>query len=274
MARLIFVSLAALAALAAAPAAAQDGDSWTGPYVGVQIGYAFQPGDGNETIRFDTNLDGVYGDTVTTAAGADAFSPGFCGGGALTNAPAGGCSKDRDRFMGSIHAGYDHQMGNLVLGLVAEYGRTSIRDSVSAFSTTPASYTMTRRLKDNAALRARLGYAMNDTLVFATGGVAWGKVRNSFATTNTANTFTNSGDSDAWGYRVGGGIEQRLSSRFSVGLQYVYTSLKDDDFTVRAQGPAPATNAFIRTNPSGTDFRRSDGRFDMHAVALTASYRF
>ncbi len=52
------------------------------------------------------------------------------------------------------------------------------------------------------------------------------------------------------------------------------TSLDDkDEYTVRVQGPAPATNPFILTNAAGTDLRRSD-QFDFHTARLTAAYRF
>lgn len=262
------------ATVLATPAAAQTGGDWSGVYVGGRIGYSFQPNDDDETILFDTNLDGSFGDTVTTAAGANAFSPGFCGGSAITTAPGGGCTNDEDGIDVAVHAGVDGQFGNFVLGAVAEYGRTDISDSVSSFSTTPASYTITRRLRDNASLRARAGIAFGSTLAYATGGIAWGKIRNRFETTNTVNTFTNSGNDDAWGYRLGGGVEQRLGRSFSVGLQYLYTSLEDEDFRVRAAGPAPATNPFIRQNPNGTDFARSGDRFTNHSVHLTMNFRF
>lgn len=257
------------------PALAQnDTASWTGPYVGGHLGYSFQNDDDSETVLFDTNLDGDFGDTVTTAAGANAFSPGFCGGRALGGRPDAGCGDDRDGTDWAAHAGFDYQLGSIVVGVVGEYGRNNITDSVAAFSTTPASYTLTRRLRDNAALRARAGVALGDTLIYGTGGIAWGKIRNSFATTNVANTFTNTGNEDAWGYRAGGGVEQRVAPNFSIGLQYLYTSLKDDDFRVRAQGPAPAANPFIRTNASGTDFARSGDRFNSHSAHVTASFRF
>ena len=52
------------------------------------------------------------------------------------------------------------------------------------------------------------------------------------------------------------------------------TGLNDkDEFTVRVQGPAPATNAFILTNAAGTDLRRAD-QFDFYSVRFTAGYRF
>jgi outer membrane immunogenic protein len=268
------VSGAAVASAIAVPAAAQVTDEWSGAYVGGRVGYSIQPNDDDETVLFDTDLNGSFGDTVTTAAGANAFSPGFCGGSAQGTTPGAGCEGDEDEIDWAVHAGFDRQFGRLVVGGVVDYGRSTLRDSVSAFSTTPASYTLTRRLRDNASLRARAGIAIGRTLVYGTGGVAWGKVRNSFATSNSVNTFTNSGNDDSWGYRVGGGIEHKLGTSFSVGLQYLYTSLRDDDFRVRAQGPAPATNPFIRTNPSGTDFARSGDRFTNHGVQLTASFRF
>lgn len=265
----------AVGALLPSSALAQDSEAgWTGAYVGGRLGYAFQRSDRDETILFDTNLDGSFEDTVTTAAGANAFSPGFCGGAATGPTPATGCRDDRDGTDWAVHAGYDLELGGLVVGLVGDYGRTSISDSVAAFSTTPAFYTMTRRMRDNASIRARVGVGLGNTLIYGTGGAAWGKIRNSFATSNTANSFTNTGNEDSWGYRVGGGIEQRVAPNFSIGLQYLHTSLKDDDYRVRAQGPAPATNPFIRTNASGTDFARSGDRFNWHSAHVTASFRF
>ncbi|MBB5730748.1 hypothetical protein FHS99_003255, partial [Sphingomonas prati] len=77
-----FVPAFGLALAAGSPAMAQVTDSWTGPYVGGQLGYGFQPKDSGEAVLFDNNLDGTFGDTVNTAAGANAFSPGTCGGSA------------------------------------------------------------------------------------------------------------------------------------------------------------------------------------------------
>lgn len=277
MTKLMFAAALAGAALLATPASAQsDDDDWTGFYLGGHIGYGFQPNDDGETILFDTNLDGNYGDTVNTAAGANAFSPGFCGGAANSATPAGGCDDDRDGVEGGVHLGYDWQAnGGFVIGGVVDYDRTRLRDSVSAFSTTPARYTMTRRLRDAASFRLRAGVATGRTLFYATGGLAYGNIRNSFSTSNTANSFTDNGDEHGWGYVLGGGVEQRLGSNFSVGLQYLYRSIDAGDYVVRAgPGTAPATNPFRIVNPNGTDFSRSSDRFTSHAVQLTASYRF
>jgi outer membrane immunogenic protein len=271
------VALAAV--LAAVPAYAQSTDgSWTAFYAGARVGYSFQPGDGDERLAFDNNIDGSFNDTVRTAAGADAFSPGFCGGRAQASTPGAGCSKDDDSLEWALHAGFDYDLGGPVIGVVGEAGMGYAEDSVSGFSTTPAFYTLTRRMKENAGVRARAGYAFGaerNTLVYGTGGVVWAKMSQDFTTSNTANAFALNEDDSAWGYRVGGGVEQRASSHLSFGLQYLFTSLKDRGTTVSVtRGGAPLTNPFLLANPNGTDFRRTHSRFATHNVSLTANYRF
>ena len=256
-----------------ATAQAQTANSWTGLSIGARAGFLNAQNDRNERILFDNNLDGTFGDTVRNAAGADAFTPGFCSGAANDRTPAAGCRKDKDGGDYAITIGFDQQLGGIVAGLVTEAGRASARDSVSAFSSTPAFYTMTRRLRDNAAVRGRVGIALGDTLPYVTGGIAVAKLRRSFATSNTVNTFTQSGDRTVTGPRLGGGVEQRFG-RLSVGAVYLYTNYKDDDARVRTAGPAPATNAFILVNPNGTDFARSNTRFKTESISGTVSLRF
>jgi outer membrane immunogenic protein len=272
--RLLLLSAASLVAIAT-PAFAQDAE-FSGAYIGGSIGYSFQPNDDAETIQFDRDLNGTFGDTVvTSAAGApNAFSPGFCGGGAISSTP-GACDEDDDGINYAARVGFDYQTGSIVIGAVLEGGKTDINDSVSAFSTTPAAYTMRREIDWNAGLRARLGYAAGKTLFYATGGGAYARVDHSFTTTNTANSFTGRGKNDAWGYAAGGGVEHKLGTNFSIGVEYIYTNLKDDDYRVRAgAGTAPATNPFLLAGAGGTDFRRSGDRFDFHGVRATAAFRF
>src|SRR4051812_33462508 len=226
----MFVPLVAL--IAAGPASAQSADPtrWTGPYSRVRAGWSFQPKDGAEKIAYDTNLDGTYGDTVRTAAGADAFSPGNCGGYARGATPAQGCKGDKGGLEWAVHAGYDFDLGGPVIGLVAEFGAGYAADAVSSFSTTPASYTMVRTQEYAYGLRARAGYVFGpqrNTLVYATGGGVRAKLDNEFRTTNAANSFTLGGDTKAWGYRIGAGVEQRVDPRLSIGLQYLFTSIDD-----------------------------------------------
>ncbi len=275
---------AALACVLVTPAVAQDDTGradWTGPYVGGSLGLSWQPNfdrDTLERLKFDTNGDGVYGDAVRTAGGADAFLPGFCRGRALGSVP-GTCSGDKDqRVAFAGHVGYDMQFGNIVIGAVVEAGRSMIGNSVSGFSSTPASYVLSRRIDWDGAARLRAGYALGTgTLVYGTGGLAYAKIKNSFATTNTFNTFTESDtDKDEWGWTAGGGIEQRITDSFSIGVLYRYTRFKTDGYTVRAgQGTPPsATNPFVITPAGFTDIQRTNDVFDSQSVRVTASLRF
>lgn len=274
-----FTALLAVSAapLLAVPAFAQDRDpaqDFNGPYISVGGGASLQGSDRGETLIFDTNRDGTYGDPVNTAGGTDAFAPGFCNG-AATGTANSGCRNDKDgaEFFGRL--GYDRRMGNFVLGAVVEGGRSVARDSVSGFSTTPASYTMSREADYQANARLRAGYTPGGgALFYVTGGGAYARLDNKFATSNTVNSFADNGKTNAWGYTVGGGAEVMVTNNIGLGLEYLYTDVKDKDYVVNVgAGTAPATNPFL-LNGGGTDIRRSDPNFRTHSVRGTLSYRF
>lgn len=265
------VSLAAFAT----PAFAQSEDEqWEGAYIGGTIGVPAQKNDGGETILFDTNRDGEFGDTVRTTTGANAFAPGFCGGAANGRTPSEGCRSDKDGIEFNVRAGYDMQKGNIVYGVVLEGGSSDARDSVSAFSVTPAFYYFTREIDYSLGARLRVGYAARGALFYATGGAAYARIKNEFETSNTANSFANNGNSNSLGYAAGGGAEVKVTKKISLGLEYLYTNYADDKYRVNVgPGTAAPTNPFLLVS-GGTDFRRSDRDFDMHNVRLTAAYRF
>jgi outer membrane immunogenic protein len=277
---------AAASVLAAAPAMAQDRYAtddtapFSGVYVGGSFGYDVQPNDVGSRLLFDRGLDGRFGDVVTTSTGANAFSPGFCNGRARSAISpqngATGCGNDKDAIAYYGRVGLDHQQGNIVYGVVGEFGKSEITDSVSGFSTTPAWYTMTRSLDWEASVRGRLGYAANKTLFYGTFGGGYARINRDFATSNTENAFALSGDRNHFGFLGGGGIEQKIGRNFSVGMEYMYHQYKDDKTRVRVtQGSALATNPFVLPpNTNGTDIRRSDEKFRWHSLRATAAFRF
>ncbi|KFL48460.1 hypothetical protein IL54_3892 [Sphingobium sp. ba1] len=249
---------------------------WTGPYIGGSFGYNWQKNDGEEHIRFDADADGEYDDIIRTGAGANAFSPGTCGGSARGATPGAGCNDDKDAIGWMGHVGYDRQFGSIVAGVVAEAGKAYISDSVTEYSTTPAFYEMTRRIDWNGNLRARLGYTTPGGIMpYITGGLAYAKVKNSFATSNGANSFTEvDRKEDAWGYTMGGGIEAKVSDNFSIGARYLWTRYNVDDYRVDVgAGSAPATNPFRITPSGGASMNRGD-KFDTQSVMVTTSFRF
>lgn len=281
--RLAVLTTAALLTVSAAADAQTRGF-----YLGGFAGALFQNADPDETVDFDTDLDEEFGDTVRTLAGADAFSPGFCAGLATGPTPSSTCEDDEDGFVLGGRAGYDWQRDTILFGVVADVSFPEATDSVSAFSTTPAFYAFTRELNVLAGLRGRVGVGNDQVMVYGTGGVAFGWIEHTFATSNAVNTFVaiNRDDDDdeaedergerdgAAGYQLGAGVEFRLTDRLFLTGEYLFTSLDDrDDGVIRAQGPAPAGNPFLLADPDGTDLRRSD-RFAVHAVTVGLNVRF
>lgn len=268
------LAVASMAVTAATAVAAED--SWTGPYIGIKAGYSAPRGDKGEIVLFDTNLDGNFNDTVRNVAGDNVFSPGFCSGAAPTPVPTDLCKRDSDNFEGGVQIGYDwHLKGDFVVGVVGAYTRTNMTDSVTAYTTTPANYIFTRNLRNLYSARARGGKIVDTILIYGTAGINYGDIRNSFRSSNTANEFIGRGDNGSIGFEVGGGLERKIGKKASIGLQYLYRELTDDDFIVRAApGTTGPTHPFRLVNPQGTDFKRSVSRFESHAIELAVNYRF
>ena len=266
----------------AVPAAAQEmteDQPFSGVYIGAAGGYDVQPNDVGSGIAFDRNLDGRFGDTVLTGTGANAFAPGFCNGAArsqLSPANGGSCRNDKDGWAYYGRVGADTQRGNIVVGVVGEFGKTEISDNVTAFSSTPASYVMYRNIDWEASVRARAGYAAGTTLFYGTFGPGYARIDRSFASTNATNIFTGTGKRNQFGFLGGGGVEQKITRNVSVGMEYMYHQYQDNDYRVRAAGPAgtPFTNAANGGTTNGTDFRRTDDKFRWHSIRATAALRF
>lgn len=280
---------AATAAIAiAAPVAAQDNatedgqpsDYFNGFYVGGTFGLDSTANDDQDGLAFDTDRDGSFNNNVNTTTGANAFSPGFCGGAANGRAPSNGCNDDDDSYGYSIRAGIDRRIGGdgmFVAGLLAEATKSESRDFVTGFSTTPASYTVSRGLDHSFALRGRLGFSPGDGrgLFYVTGGVAYGKMEHDFATTNGANSFAQVNDSEyELGGQIGGGAELYVAPNISLSFEYLYQSFDDDDYYVAVgPGTAPATNPFLLAS-GGTNLRPADTDYNLHSFRVGANFRF
>ena len=271
-------SLTLLLAGVAAPALAQTGPDWSGPYIGIYGGVLENNEDAGEGLVFDRDFDGQFDDTVVlNGTTTNAFNPGSCDGEALAQARDAGCDLDPTGVEGSVRLGYDMQFGALVIGVVGELSATDVEDAVTSFSSTPAAYVFERDLEHMAALRLRAGVAAGSALYYVTGGAAYGKIDNSFRTTNGANSFTERTDEDdADGYQLGAGVEWRLAPNFSVTGEYLFTNLQPGDYVVRVgPGTAGPTNPFILApNTAGTDLSRGKDSLELHALKIGMNVRF
>lgn len=270
--------IAAAAAGLSSPAWAQSerDTHFDGPYVSATIGMAAQGNDRSDTLVFDTNGDGSFDDTVTTAAGANAFT-GFCHGPAGGATPADGCGSDNNRIEYSGRIGYDKRLGNnFVVGGLFEVSKNNSRDYTTGYSSTPAAYTVGRKLDHALSLRARAGYTPGGgALFYATGGASYAKIDHSFDTTNTANSFAEMNDGKrVWGWQAGGGGEVMLTNNIGLGLEYLYSRYNDSKYHVAVgQGTAPTTNPFLLAS-GGTNIRPSDTDFDTHSLRATLNFQF
>jgi outer membrane immunogenic protein len=158
--------------------------TWTGLYVGGQVGYSFGR------------------DIGTTVIGAPRGNFGTA-----TNVihPNG--------IIGGAHAGYNYQFGgNFVAGLEGDIEGSSDSASSGAFF---GSYKVQSPVK--ASIRGRVGFAVDRTLFYATGGAAFATFRDSYATGDSTSP-------SAVGYTVGGGIEYAISNNWSVRGEYRFSS--------------------------------------------------
>jgi outer membrane immunogenic protein len=211
MKKLLFATVASLLTLSAAqaadivePPAVYD---WTGPYIGLQGGYAWGGGDVDQTDKSDPDIVGVNVDSLD-------------GGG----------------FVGGLHAGYLMQSDNLVFGVEGDIEYADIRDDATVEVLPPPVQpnlgSLERDIDWLGSLRLRAGFAMDRALIYATGGLAVGGANldadlSPAAASSSVTTDLN--DGTQWGWTIGGGIEYALTDELSARIEYRYTDLGKTD---------------------------------------------
>ena len=193
--------------------------SWTGPYVGANIGGVF----------------GTSGDTKTIG------TSGFVGlGGALR--PSLLPTND-EGVIGGVQAGYNYQLGSAVVGLEADFDFTSLQKTARfTSSATVLGTTLTTSAKSQldylGTVRGRLGFSPFDSLlVYATGGLAYGGVKTSGSVVPNAvagGLWSGSTSDVKAGYAVGAGLEYAFTPNISAKSEYLYYDLGTT--TTRALG--------------------------------------
>jgi outer membrane immunogenic protein len=116
--------------------------------------------------------------------------------------------------------GYNYQFGQFVVGYEGDldFADLSKTKNFADGSTDKA------RLSSFLTERARVGYAMDRTLLFVTGGYAGGEVHQSF---NDVTNGLNFGDQSGWknGYVVGGGVEYAITNNITAKAEYLFSQL-------------------------------------------------
>ena len=221
--------------------------TWTGLYVGAQAGVAF--GNSDNGASFNTS-NGTGGSGIFNG---DDSNSGFIGGGTI---------------------GYDYQMGNFVVGALADINYIDASESRSYTTGLGNTFTTNSDINYLGTVRAKLGYAMDNVLVYGTGGLAYAGLDNSMtspsntsgrsspatASTRAATTTTSATPSAR-------GVDFMATQNISFGVEYLYTNLGSNDQTITGTS-ANGLNTVSFSNES------NNNDLDFHTVWAKAAYHF
>lgn len=207
--------------------------TWTGFYIGAQAGYAWGE---DEHRLFDGGVD------VTP------FNPFF----------ASGNTYDVDGVVGGVHAGYNRQLGSIVVGLEGDLEAAGIRGD-RLWGVPGNSLSAESEINLQGSVRARLGYALDRTLVYVTGGAAFARFENTYTDVLAGfEPLVDERNASEWGWTIGAGIEHAFTDNLTARVEYRYTRF--DSYTnVLDPVPPPIT---VEQEP------------DIHAVRVGVSYKF
>lgn len=194
-----------------APIAVVPSFTWTGFYIGANVGYGWGSADTNTPF-----YDYIYT--------ADVDPSGWFGGGQV---------------------GYNYQFeNNVVLGVEADIEFGSLTDSVyfndyfDIYGTSKVDYFGTARV--------RLGYAIDHFLPYITGGLAWAhnEVRATVFDGDVA--YSGSDDTTSIGWTIGGGVEYAITDNWTVKAEYLYADLGSDNYNAVRFDDIYSTNVDLK----------------------------
>lgn len=171
--------------------------NWSGAYIGAHAGYLW--GD------IDWNL----GPGIPTSINPD----GFLGGGLV---------------------GYNFQYDSFVFGIESDFSIGDLDEGPGTFSLRGL---QSANINYIVTLRGRIGYAFDNWLLYATGGVGFADVD----LYDSATAPPNSANETLVGYVIGGGVEADLGNLFgsqggalSGRLEYMYGNYDEENFNLGA----------------------------------------
>ncbi|KRE00670.1 hypothetical protein ASE61_19565 [Bosea sp. Root670] len=192
--------------------------TWTGLYVGLNAGVGWSDSGG------------------VIVTGPTSASSGSLGGG-------GGDGQ----FVGGGQIGYNWQSGAVVYGIETDIQYV---DTGGDVAWGPYTWWAGRGGGDGAyfgTVRVRLGYAIDRTLIYMTGGLAYGGL-------NT-NPLTGNATSNA-GWTIGGGVEYAFTNNWTIKVEGLYVDIgagrRTQSFVNPAGGALPAGTYTATTSGSGS----------------------
>ncbi|EAV40705.1 outer membrane protein, putative [Stappia aggregata IAM 12614] len=122
--------------------------------------------------------------------------------------------------VGGVHVGYNHMLGQFVLGIEGEANLANFSDTTSANLDVDINWMIAARL--------RAGYAFDRFLAFATTGVSFSEVTFEIPGTGISDSNTHTG------FLFGGGVEGYVTEHISVRAEYQHHWFGNESYNVGA----------------------------------------
>lgn len=205
----------------AAPYAPIPVVNWTGGYIGGHIGVA----------RLNT-----FGTQILPSYGFYGACTQYYG--------QASCATSDTGIAGGVEIGYDWQNGRFVYGVAADWTWTDLDHSTTNYS---GSATFRAKVDWLASFRGRMGLAVDDTMVYITGGLALGHLKSSNFWGGTDCTPSCTGDYGSLsktkvGWVAGLGVEHKFSRNWSVKAELLYYDLGHETGSNTQNGYTYATD--------------------------------
>jgi outer membrane immunogenic protein len=172
-----------------------------------------------------------------------------------------GGTTGQDGWFGGGQIGWNWQGAGSpwVFGVEVDSAWANLKDDVTAAGTVfgvPVVANAFSELNYFGTARMRLGYAFDRAMIYATGGLAWGRNEIGWSAVTPAVVVGQTISNTHVGYAVGGGMEWALMDNWTAKVEYLYLDLgsKTYDF-------GPAIGIF-------------DADVSAHTVKVGLNYRF
>lgn len=197
----------AAVALSGSAYAASPVSSWTGFYLGGNVGVA------------QLNAKAITSSVNPGPAGNRecSYSPGSFS--ALND-----CSLEAVSATAGFQGGYDWQVNNVVVGVAADWSWTNLSATNSLVGRAISNPFVTAKVDWMASFRGRIGWAWDSqTLLYATGGWALAGIKASEGSAaGCCETHTTAINTTKGGWVVGGGLEHKLTEHVSFMGELLY----------------------------------------------------
>jgi outer membrane immunogenic protein len=208
--------------------------TWTGFYVGGNVGYSF----GRASTDF--NESGTVTSVLSNTTPGGGPLPGNGTTATTTAAALGNAAANMDGWLGGLQAGYNWQIQQWVLGLEADIQATGQKDDPLFCATAgcPAGSlfgTSATRLPWFGTVRGRAGYSWNiapnqPVMLYITGGLAYGEIDETYSEGVVGGpTSMTTFHSTRAGWTAGAGGEGRIGqTNWTAKVEYLYMDLGSD----------------------------------------------